>query len=40
MYVPLGLYMRPMGPICPLGVHLSPLGLNYARWGSFMPPGA
>jgi hypothetical protein len=24
--------------ICSLGAHLCPLGLNYALWGSFMPP--
>jgi hypothetical protein len=34
MYAPLGLYMRPMGPVCPLGAHLCPLGLFYAPWGS------
>jgi hypothetical protein len=39
MYVPLGLYMHPMGLVCPLGAHLCPLGLNYARWGSIMPLG-
>jgi hypothetical protein len=40
MYVPLGLYMRPMGLVCPLGAHLCPLGLDYVPWGSFMPPGS
>jgi hypothetical protein len=39
MYVPLGLYMHPMGLVCPLRAHLCPLGLNYARWGSIMPLG-
>jgi hypothetical protein len=34
MYAPLGLYMRPMGPVCPLGTYLCPLGLFYASWGS------
>jgi hypothetical protein len=34
MYVALGLYMRPMGPICPLEAHLCPLGLFYVPWGS------
>jgi hypothetical protein len=37
MYVPLGLYMRPMGLVCPLGALSCPLGLNYAPWGSIMP---
>jgi hypothetical protein len=31
MYVSLGLYMRPMGPACPLG-------LFYGPWGSSAPP--
>jgi hypothetical protein len=36
MYVSLGLFMRPMGLVCPLGAHSCPLELNYAPWGSFM----
>jgi hypothetical protein len=36
MYVPLGLYMRPMGLVCPVEAHSWPLGLNYAPWGTFM----
>jgi hypothetical protein len=38
MYMPLGLYMRPMGLVCPLGALSCPLGLNYAPWGFFTPP--
>jgi hypothetical protein len=38
MYVPLGLYMRPMGLVCPLGAHLCPLGLCYALWASSAHP--
>jgi hypothetical protein len=29
MYVPLGLYIRPMGLVCPFGTHLCPLGIKY-----------
>jgi hypothetical protein len=34
--MPLGLYMHPMGLVCPLGALSCLLGLNYAPWGSFM----
>jgi hypothetical protein len=33
MYVPLGLYIHPMGLVCPLGAHLCPLGLFYEPLG-------
>jgi hypothetical protein len=38
MYVPLGLYMYPMGLICPLEAHLCPSGLNYGPCGSSTRP--
>jgi hypothetical protein len=45
MYAPLGLYMRPMGPVCPLGAHLCPMRLKctppppmYARHGTLLSP--